>query len=163
MLKRVNLRTRSRPVKARRNLRMFRANTLSPLKLRKKLASIDAICHSGIPLCQMHNKNFGTIAGICAGLMALVWFVFGPSVHFPFVNYDDPNYTYENPTIVRGLTWSGVVWAFTHAQAGNWHPLTTISHMLDCELFDLRAEDIISLTLSCTLWQRLVFLFHFVF
>jgi tetratricopeptide (TPR) repeat protein len=87
----------------------------------------------------MHNKNFGTIAGICAGLMVLVWFVFGPSVHFPFVNYDDPNYTYENPTIVRGLTWSGVVWAFTHAQAGNWHPLTTISHMLDCELFDLRA------------------------
>src|SRR5438874_587532 len=89
----------------------------------------------------MRNKfsERGLVAGICVGLVALVWFVFGQSVHFPFVNYDDPTYTYENPAIVRGLSWSGVIWAFTHVQAGNWHPLTTISHMIDCELFDLRA------------------------
>jgi protein O-mannosyl-transferase len=78
------------------------------------------------------------VAGICAGLVALVWFVFGQSVHFPFVNYDDPTYTYESPQVIAGLSWHGVVWAFTHAHGGNWHPLTTISHMFDCGVFGLR-------------------------
>jgi tetratricopeptide (TPR) repeat protein len=81
----------------------------------------------------------GTVAGICAGLVALVWFVFGQSIHFPFVNYDDPTYTYEAPQVIAGLSWHGVVWAFTHAHGGNWHPLTTISHMFDCGVFGLRA------------------------
>jgi protein O-mannosyl-transferase len=79
------------------------------------------------------------VTGICAGLVALVWFVFGQSVHFPFVNYDDPTYTYESPQVIAGLSWHGVVWAFTHAHGGNWHPLTTISHMFDCGVFGLRA------------------------
>jgi protein O-mannosyl-transferase len=87
----------------------------------------------------MRDKQPWLIAGICVGLVALVWFAFGKSADFPFVNYDDPAYTYENSVIARGLSWSGVVWAFTHAQAGNWHPLTTISHMIDCEVFDLHA------------------------
>jgi tetratricopeptide (TPR) repeat protein len=76
---------------------------------------------------------------ICGSLVALIWFVFGQSIHFPFVNYDDPTYTYEAPEVIAGLTWHGVVWAFTHAHGGNWHPITTISHMLDCSLFGLRA------------------------
>src|SRR5205085_412000 len=79
------------------------------------------------------------VTGICAGLVALVWFVFGQSSHFPFVNYDDPTYTYEAPQIIAGLSWDGVVWAFTHAHGGNWHPLTTLSHMFDCGVFGLRA------------------------
>jgi tetratricopeptide (TPR) repeat protein len=89
----------------------------------------------------MHNRfsERGTVAGICAGLVALVWFVFGQSIHFPFVNYDDPTYTYEAPQVIAGLSWHGVVWAFTHAHGGNWHPLTTISHMFDCGVFGLRA------------------------
>ncbi len=87
----------------------------------------------------MHNKKRWLVAGIWAGLVALVWFVFGQSIHFPFVNYDDPIYTYEAPEIIAGLTWHGVVWAFTHAHGGNWHPITTISHMFDCGVFGLRA------------------------
>jgi tetratricopeptide (TPR) repeat protein len=78
-------------------------------------------------------------AGVCAGLVALVWFAFGQSAHFPFVNYDDPTYTYEAPQVIAGLSWHGVVWAFTHAHGGNWHPITTISHMFDCGVFGLRA------------------------
>jgi protein O-mannosyl-transferase len=89
----------------------------------------------------MRNKIFerGLVAAICAGLVALVWFVFGQSIHFPFVNYDDPTYTYEAPEVIAGLSWDGVVWAFTHAHGGNWHPITTISHMFDCGVFGLRA------------------------
>src|SRR6202040_4266713 len=41
--------------------------------------------------------------------------------------------------IKAGLTWRGVVWAFTHVHSQNWHPLTSISHMIDCQLFGLNA------------------------
>ncbi len=50
----------------------------------------------------------------------------------PFINYDDRDYVYENPPVQAGLTPSTVVWAFTSYDAGNWHPLTWLSHALDC-------------------------------
>ena len=65
--------------------------------------------------------------------------VFGQTLRHDFVNYDDGSYVYENPTIGAGLTVTGVARAFTHSHARNWHPLTTISHMLDSQLFGLRA------------------------
>jgi tetratricopeptide (TPR) repeat protein len=55
--------------------------------------------------------------------------------NFDFVNYDDPFYVTENVVVKRGLSVSGIIWAFTHVHASNWHPLTWISHMLDCQLF----------------------------
>lgn len=54
-----------------------------------------------------------------------------------FVNFDDPDYVVENPLIRAGLTWDGIVAAFTRFAASNWHPLTWLSHMLDCQLFGL--------------------------
>ncbi len=56
-----------------------------------------------------------------------------------FVNYDDGEYIYENPHVRDGVTASGVAWAFTSAHSSNWHPLTWISHMVDCQLFGLNA------------------------
>ena len=44
---------------------------------------------------------------------------------------------YENPVVARGLTFKGIVWAFTSIHAANWHPLTWLSHMLDCQLYGL--------------------------
>ena len=55
-----------------------------------------------------------------------------------FINLDDNLYVYENPQVRAGLTPKNIVWAFTAFEAFNWHPLTWISHMLDCELFGLR-------------------------
>jgi len=52
-----------------------------------------------------------------------------------FVNYDDAFYVYRNADIQSGITWDSVKWAFTTDHAGNWHPLTWISHMLDWQLF----------------------------
>ncbi len=52
-----------------------------------------------------------------------------------FVNYDDDLYVYANPAVNRGLTFDGVVQAFTAPHARNWHPLTTITHMVDCQIF----------------------------
>ena len=70
-------------------------------------------------------------------LAGLVWLVFGQTLRHQFVAYDDQNYVYDNPLITAGLRAEGVRSAFTHPHARNWHPLTTLSHMLDCELFGL--------------------------
>src|ERR1043165_6825450 len=76
---------------------------------------------------------------VCVFLAALIWIVFGQTLGHDFVNFDDKTYVYGNPIVTSGLTWAGIVWAFTHPHALNWHPLTTISHMLDCQLFGLNA------------------------
>jgi tetratricopeptide (TPR) repeat protein len=78
-----------------------------------------------------------TLAAIYLALTILTWIVFGQTLGHPFVQYDDQNYVYENPEITAGLTAHGLVTAFTGVHARNWHPLTTISHMLDCQLFGL--------------------------
>src|SRR6266513_4262426 len=79
------------------------------------------------------------LVAIYLGLAGLVAVVFLQTGHFNFVNYDDGSYVFENANIRAGLTWRGVIWAFTHVHSQNWHPLTTISHMLDCQLFGLKA------------------------
>ncbi len=52
-----------------------------------------------------------------------------------FINYDDPGYVTANRIVQGGLSWSNVVWAFTTGDMANWHPLTWLAHMLDCQLF----------------------------
>ena len=72
-------------------------------------------------------------------LIGITWLVFSQTLGHDFVNYDDRVYVYANPVVTDGISWKGIVWAFTHPHARNWHPLTTLSHMLDCQLFDLSA------------------------
>ncbi len=76
-----------------------------------------------------------TLIGISMFLIALTWAVFAQTGKYQFVNYDDPLYVLDNAHVRAGLTWRGIAWAFTHVHSQNWHPLTTMSHMLDCQLF----------------------------
>jgi len=76
-----------------------------------------------------------TLFGISSFLIAITWAVFGQTFGHQFINYDDPLYVLDNAHVRAGLTWRGILWAFTHVHSQNWHPLTTISHMLDCQLF----------------------------
>ena len=96
---------------------------------------------SATPACEMHNKirERWFIAGVCIGLIALVWVVFGQTVRFPFINFDDPEYVYEQPEINAGLTAHGIIWAFTRVPSPNWFPLTNISHMFDAQFYGLNA------------------------
>ncbi len=55
-----------------------------------------------------------------------------------FINLDDDDYVGDNPPVARGFTAQGIVWAFTHVHSNNWHPLTWLSHMLDCQLYGLK-------------------------
>src|ERR1700704_4272749 len=75
---------------------------------------------------------------VCILLVGIVWIVFGQTLGHEFVNYDDDQYVRENPRITKGLSLDGIQWTFTRVHAANWHPLTTISHMLDCQLYGLQ-------------------------
>jgi protein O-mannosyl-transferase len=71
---------------------------------------------------------------LIAGLTVAVYW---PSLFNDFIDYDDPDYVTVNMMVRQGLTLKGVAWAFSAFHAGNWHPLTWLSHMLDVELFAL--------------------------
>lgn len=75
---------------------------------------------------------------VALGLSALVWIVFAQTLSHDFINFDDDLYVYNCPEVNHGLTTQAFVWVWTHAHANLWHPLTTLSHMLDCQLFGLK-------------------------
>ena len=72
---------------------------------------------------------------ICIILACAVFAAFLPLFKNTFVNYDDPDYVTSNPHVTSGLKLENVKWAFTAGHASNWHPLTWLSHMLDCEIY----------------------------
>jgi tetratricopeptide (TPR) repeat protein len=72
-------------------------------------------------------------------LAAISLAVFGRTIRYDFVNFDDDVYVYNAPAIQVGLTAKGIALAFISPHARNWHPLATISHMLDCQLYGLNA------------------------
>src|SRR3954466_3554573 len=77
------------------------------------------------------------LAVITLGLYAPVIRTGPAEARYDFVNYDDPDYVTSNSHVQAGLTKESVVWAFRTGHASNWHPLTWLSHMLDCELYGL--------------------------
>jgi protein O-mannosyl-transferase len=85
------------------------------------------------------SRRTWLIICICIALAVLTWGVFGQTLRYDFVNYDDPRYVYQNTTITSGINLANIAWAFTHIHSENWHPLTTITHMLDCQLHGLNA------------------------
>jgi len=70
-------------------------------------------------------------------LVLMTFAVYNPIVHNQFTNLDDDIYILDNTHVRAGLTWGTVKWAFTSRDAANWHPLTWLSHALDCQLFKL--------------------------
>jgi len=85
------------------------------------------------------RARFVLITAIALGLVAITFAVFWQAHDFAFLNYDDPPYVTDNPHIKSGLAMQNVWWAFTHIHSNNWHPLTSVSHMLDCQLFGLNS------------------------
>jgi tetratricopeptide (TPR) repeat protein len=74
---------------------------------------------------------------ICLVLVLVTLGVYAGVLQHNFVNYDDFDYVLENPHVQGGLSPSGVIWAFTTGFASNWHPLTWLSHMLDCQIYGI--------------------------
>jgi hypothetical protein len=59
---------------------------------------------------------------------------------FEFINMDDPLYITDNPSVRNGLSKEGIMWAFTFNDTSYWHPLTWLSHMVDCQLYWLNPQ-----------------------
>ena len=72
-------------------------------------------------------------------LFLLVFLAYLPSLRNGFVEYDDALFVTENPQVQLGLTWHNVWLALVTPLAANWHPLTTLSHMADCQFFGLQS------------------------
>jgi tetratricopeptide (TPR) repeat protein len=84
------------------------------------------------------TSNLAGRGWICLALGLITLAVFWPSLTHDFLSYDDQAYVTENPPVRAGLSWPGVVWAFESFSVANWHPLTWLSHMLDCQLYGLK-------------------------
>jgi len=76
---------------------------------------------------------------LCLALVAACLAAYLQVQDFEFNTCDDDMYVYDNPMVRGGLSGAGVRWAFTAFHAANWHPLTWLSHQLDCQLYGLRA------------------------
>ena len=71
-------------------------------------------------------------------LFLVVAGIYLPAMTHDFITYDDPTYVTQNEHVTRGLSWANVRWAFLSTEASNWHPLTWLSHMADCQLYGVQ-------------------------
>jgi len=96
----------------------------------------------GCPGKRINNRSLAPIrtgAILCGVIVVLTVGVYLQAGRHQFVNFDDPKYVTENKYVQSGLSTESVRWAFTARHASNWHPVTWLSHILDCELFGLNA------------------------
>jgi protein O-mannosyl-transferase len=79
------------------------------------------------------RRTFYVGSFLAIATLLLYW----PASHYKFIVVDDYQYVSQNPPVLKGFSWSGMHWALWSMYADNWHPLTWISHMLDCSLYGL--------------------------
>ncbi len=77
------------------------------------------------------------IVTLCLLLVAATLAFYNPIIHNQFIDFDDSSYIAKNSWVQGGLTWDTVKWSFTTFREGNWHPVTWLSHALDCQTFHL--------------------------
>ncbi len=86
-------------------------------------------------MSQSSRTTRRTVLAVCCLLALAVAAVFAQTVRHEFINFDDNVYVYDNPPIADGVTAGAIAWSFTSFHASNWHPLTWLSHALDCQLY----------------------------
>src|SRR5712664_453402 len=79
------------------------------------------------------NERLSSPPLLCLLLVFVTFMVYLPALRNDFVNYDDSDYVTANPHVQSGLKWEDIQWAITTGHASNWHPITWVSHMLDCQ------------------------------
>jgi len=89
--------------------------------------------HKPHRLSVTHKQALGLSLVLLAATIALYF----PVIHHPFVNMDDMGYVYENLHVQDGLSWPTIKWALLTFDDNNWHPLTWLSHSLDCQMFGI--------------------------
>lgn len=90
--------------------------------------------------CSATLQWLGTRATFSIILALATLIAFLPALNCGFINYDDPGFVYENAQVASGFSVEGIRWALTATRMSNWHPLTWISHMADCQLYGLNPQ-----------------------
>jgi tetratricopeptide (TPR) repeat protein len=92
----------------------------------------------GTVVAHSDETRWRGLVPLLAGLLGLaVLALFWPTTHCDFTNYDDPVYVTSNAHVKNGISLEDVRWAFSAVVSANWHPVTLLSHMLDCQVFGL--------------------------
>lgn len=107
-------------------------------------------------------KSFSTKVFILLAIILITLFTYGDVRNHEFLNFDDVDYVLENSHVQQGMTLDAVRWAFGFSGVAYWHPLTWISHMLDCKLFGVAsgAHHLVNLALHIL---NAIFLFLILF
>jgi hypothetical protein len=74
---------------------------------------------------------------LCLFLAAATLLLYAPVAGHSFIDYDDADYVFDNPHVSTGLSAANLAWAFRTGHAANWHPVTWLSHIVDCQCFGL--------------------------
>src|SRR6266513_3900238 len=82
---------------------------------------------------KFNTERLGQPAFICLWLALVTLLAYVPVFQARFVGYDDPDYVTANPHVLSGITLANLRWAFITSHAGNWHPVTWISLMLNSQ------------------------------
>jgi len=86
------------------------------------------------------SRNGSTLlVAVSIALVIITLLCFAQVRNHDFIGFDDDEYVTENYQVRSGVTLKGIAWAFTTNRAANWHPLTWLSHMVDCQLYGLNA------------------------
>ena len=101
-------------------------------------AAKPALAHEGSTEKLLYQPKFKL--ALCLLLAAITLALYNGVGGHGFSNYDDDRYILTNTHVQAGLRWSTVTWAFTSLEEANWHPLTWLSHALDCQLFQLNPK-----------------------
>lgn len=83
------------------------------------------------------HKNHEIV--VCLLIVLITFFVYSQLITYDFINFDDPLYVSSNTNVSSGISIKNILWAFDFNEVTYWHPLTLISHMVDCQIFGLNA------------------------
>jgi tetratricopeptide (TPR) repeat protein len=116
------------------------ANSMARRTAPKRKAARGASATNRSAMRLSHDKKLTRPDLLILFSLAVVTFaIYAQVVGHQFITLDDPTYIRENPMVNRGVTAAGLAWAFTTFYAANWHPVTWISHMIDCQFFGTNA------------------------
>jgi tetratricopeptide (TPR) repeat protein len=83
------------------------------------------------------KKDTRVIVVACLALFLFTLALYSRVKSYSFINYDDQTYVAKNLQVRSGLSWKTFTWSLTATEGSNWHPLTWLSHALDCQLYGL--------------------------
>jgi Tfp pilus assembly protein PilF len=99
---------------------------------RKRVKKVDGVSRSA-------TQASSSVVVLGLLLIAGTIGLYSPVRHHAFLTYDDYQYITNNPSVAAGLSWQTARWALTSTEQANWHPITWLSHALDCQLFGLNS------------------------